>query len=102
MQLTTEHTKTESKVRFANGVLLAALLLLVGGLLLKSVSSAQMSAALFSYPFQFDESEGMIVAETTLLDHGVNIYDRPTPDLFVAPPYPPLFYLLAWPLQHLP
>jgi MFS family permease len=43
----------------------------------------------------------MIVAETMLLDRGVNIYNRPTPDLFIAAPYPPLFYLLNWPVQHL-
>src|SRR5436190_4415861 len=87
--------------RLAHVALLGALVLLLAGLLLKSASSAQMSASLFSYPFRFDESEGMIVAETMLLDHGVNIYNKPTPDLFVAAPYPPLFYLLAWPFQHL-
>src|SRR5439155_18472214 len=81
--------------------LLAAVALLLAGLIWKDADSAQMSASLFSYPFQFDESEGMIVAETLLLDRGVNIYERPMPDLFVAAPYPPVYYLLDWPLQHL-
>ncbi len=36
-----------------------------------------------------------------LLDQGVGIYAVPGPDLFISAPYPPLFYLLAWPLQHL-
>jgi hypothetical protein len=81
--------------------LLAALVLLLAGLLWKDVASAQMSAGLFAYPFQFDESEGMIVAETMLLDQGTNIYLRPGPELFIAAPYPPLFYLLAWPAQHI-
>jgi hypothetical protein len=49
---------------------------------------------MFQYPFQFDESEGMIVAETGLLDHGVDIFAPLTPNLFIAAPYPPVFYLL--------
>ena len=52
-------------------------------------------------PSSSTSSEGMIVAETMLLDKGVAIYDKPTADLFIAAPYPPLFYLLAWPAQHL-
>jgi hypothetical protein len=56
---------------------------------------------MFNHPFQFDESEGMIVAETMLLDRGTNIFDPVGPDLFIAAPYPPVYYLLAWPFQHL-
>ncbi len=88
-------------MRLAQVSLLVSLLLLLTGLLWKDVSSAQMSSGLFAYPFQFDESEGMIVAETMLLNRGVNIYLKPTPDLFIAAPYPPLYYLLTWPAQHL-
>src|SRR5437660_1122249 len=88
-------------MRLARIALLVSLLLLLAGLLWKDVSSAQMSASLFAYSFQFDESEGMIVAETMLLDKGVNIYLKPTPDLFIAAPYPPLYYLLTWPVQHI-
>jgi hypothetical protein len=82
-------------------VLLVVLLLLLGGLLAKALFGALTSLAIFAHPFQFDESEGMIVAETMLLDQGVGIYAVPGPDLFISAPYPPLFYLLAWPLQHL-
>ena len=78
-----------------------ALILLLAGLLWKGVASAQLSAGLFDYPFQFDESEGMIVAETMLLVEGVSIYEKPGPEMFIAAPYPPLFYLLAWPVQAL-
>lgn len=77
------------------------LAVLLVGLGVRCAWSVGTAWALYTYPFQFDESEGMIVAETMLLDRGVNIYDRPTPDLFIAAPYPPLFYLLNWPVQHL-
>jgi hypothetical protein len=87
--------------RVADVALLAVLMALLAILLVKSIFSAATAAEMFSYPFQFDESEGMIVAETILLDSGVNIYEKPSPQLFVAAPYPPLFYLLDWPVQHL-
>ena len=87
--------------RAARIVLLSTLALFLLGLLLRDVSSARMSSQLFAYPFQFDESEGMIAAETMLLDRGNDIYLKPTPTLFVAAPYPPLYYLLTWPVQHL-
>jgi hypothetical protein len=82
-------------------VLTGALVLLLAGLAVKSAFSAATSAQMWTYPFQFDESEGMIVAETMLLDQGVLIFDVPGPDLFISAPYPPLFYLLALPGQHL-
>ncbi len=93
--------ETSPSMRLARTALLVVLVALLGGLLAKTVSSAVTSATMLEYPFQFDESEGMIVAETMLLDRGVNIYDKPTPDLFIAAPYPPLYYLLDWPFQHL-
>ncbi|HUP27880.1 MAG TPA: hypothetical protein VM409_05545 [Chloroflexia bacterium] len=89
-----------SLARGLNYLWLILLGLLLAALLARAAISAATSAQMFTYPFQFDESEGMIVAETMLLDRGVNIYARPGPELFVAAPYPPLFYLLAWPLQH--
>lgn len=93
---------TESRAaRLAGLALLGVLLLLLLSLLAKDAIGAATSARMWAYPFQFDESEGMIVAETLLLDRGVPIYNTPGPDLFVAAPYPPLFYLLAWPGQHL-
>lgn len=75
--------------------------LLLLALLVRAFIGALTSFAFFSHPFQLDESEGMIVAETMLLDKGAAIYEIPTADLFVAAPYPPLFYLLNWPVQHL-
>lgn len=110
MMLEQEQVKGEEDRRPANGggiaratsvAFLISVVLLLAGLLWRGVASAQLSAAFFSYPFQFDESESMIVAETLLLDRGVNIFERPGPELFISAPYPPLFYLLGWPLQHL-
>ena len=77
------------------------LFILLAILSLRIVVGAATSAAMFSFPFQFDESEGMIVAETMLLDQGVNIFEVPTAQFFVAAPYPPLFYLVNWPIQRL-
>lgn len=82
-------------------ILIGVLLLLLVGLLVRGLFGGLTSLAIFSHPFQLDESEGMIVAETMLLDKGTNIYAVPTPDLFISAPYPPLFYLLGWPVQHL-
>lgn len=81
-------------------LLLAALGLLAALLLLKVYNSALTMTALFNWPFQSDESESMIVAETLLWDRGVNIYGHLTPAQFIAAPYPPLFYLLNWPFIH--
>ena len=87
--------------RTAGWALTGLLVLLLVGLVVKSLFSAATSAQMWAYPFQFDESEGMIVAETMLLDRGVSIFDVPGPDLFISAPYPPLFYLLVLPGQHL-
>ncbi|HYP40223.1 MAG TPA: hypothetical protein VEX13_07660, partial [Chloroflexia bacterium] len=87
--------------RLAGVALTVVVGLLFIALLAKGVASAATAAEMFLYPFQFDESEGMIVAETMLMDQGVGIFALPTPDLFISAPYPPLFYLLNWPIQHL-
>lgn len=90
---------TERAVRL---VLLVILVAILAGTIAKIVfSCAPTIAAFFQHPFQFDESEGMIVAETMLLDHGVGIFNPIGPELFIAAPYPPVFYLLCWPFQHL-
>lgn len=88
-------------LRRAGVVLTAALALLLIVLASRAVVSATTSAQMWAYPFQFDESEGMIVAETLLLGRGVPIYNTPGPELFIAAPYPPLFYLLNLPGQML-
>lgn len=81
-------------------LLLGALGLLTLLLALKALQTVQTMLEFFNWPFQFDESESMIVAETLLLDHGVNIYGKLGPDQFIAAPYPPLYYLLNLPLVH--
>ncbi len=87
-----------SPVGIASTVIFLVLLAILS---VRIAFGASTSATMFSFPFQFDESEGMIVAETMLLDQGVNIYERPTSTFFIAAPYPPLFYLLTWPVQRL-
>jgi hypothetical protein len=82
-------------------IVTAIVALLLAGFLVKVVLGVPTVAALFQHPFQLDESEGMIVAETMLLDRGVQIFNPITPELFIAAPYPPVFYLACWPLQHL-
>ncbi|MEO5951082.1 MAG: hypothetical protein ABIQ44_01320 [Chloroflexia bacterium] len=82
-------------------VLTAVVALLLAGLLIKVAFASTTVASMFQYPFQFDESEGMIVAETMLMDQGVPIFNTNTPAMFIAAPYPPVFYLLCWPFQHL-
>jgi hypothetical protein len=98
----TLHNATPSRPgRYLTIALLVVCSLLALGLGAKTVISAATSLEMFQYPFQFDESEGMIVAETGLLDRGVDIFAPLTPQLFIAAPYPPVFYLLCWPVQHL-
>jgi hypothetical protein len=84
----------------ARRIVFAILILALLGLLARAFISGLTAAVIFHHPFQLDESEGMIVAETMLLDHGENIYRNLTPDFFISTPYPPLFYLLTWPFQH--
>ena len=51
---------------------------------------------IFNFAFQVDESESMIVAETLLMDRGVDIYGLPGPDRFISAPYTPFYYMLNW------
>ncbi len=82
-------------------IVAVGLALLIAALLLwRTAQSVGFSAGIFGYPFQVDESEGMIAAETMLLDQGQNIYNFPAPQQFVAAPYPPLYYLLNLPFIH--
>jgi hypothetical protein len=87
--------------QISNLALLVVVMVLLVGFTGRVVYGMGTQAAMFNHPFQFDESEGMIVAETMLMDRGVNIFDPVTPDLFIAAPYPPVYYLLTWPFQHL-
>lgn len=85
----------------SNLIVTAVVALLLAGLAIKVLFAGATTAAMFQHPFQFDESEGMIVAETMLMDRGVPIFDPNGPEMFIAAPYPPVFYLLCWPFQHL-
>ena len=85
----------------ARRIVFALLIIALLGLLARALISGLTAAVIFNHPFQLDESEGMIVAETMLLDDGESIYRNLTPDLFISAPYPPLFYLFNWPFQSL-
>lgn len=74
-------------------IALAAGLLLAVGL-----SELPMVLTRLGYPYQLDDSEGVILGETLLLLKGIDIFQPVTPDFFSAAPYPPLFYWLLTPL----
>ena len=88
-------------VRVGRWIVWLLLVLVTLLLLAKVVFSLNIIWQIFQFPFQTDESEGMIVAEVHLMDTGTNIYALPGPHLFVSAPYPPLYYLLNWPFLHL-
>jgi 4-amino-4-deoxy-L-arabinose transferase-like glycosyltransferase len=71
-------------------------LLSFGLLAAKFIFSLNIIWQIFNFAFQVDESESMIVAETLMMDRGVNIYGLPGPDRFISAPYTPFYYLLNW------
>lgn len=70
-------------------VLILSFALLIG----KAVGVAQYEAAIVRYPFQRDDAEGVILAEATMIAHGMNPYAyQPSPaHYFYAGPYTPLY-----------
>ena len=52
---------------------------------------------ILNYPFQVDESEGMIVAEVGMMSKGIDIFAQPQTNVFISAPYTPLYYWLNWP-----
>lgn len=48
------------------------LLLAVGMLVVKAVGIAQYAIAILRFPFQWDDAEGVILAEASLIAHGTN------------------------------
>ncbi len=74
--------------------------LALGLLLAKIAFSLNIMWQIFNFAFQVDESEGMIVAETLLLDQRVDIYAPLTNERFIAAPYTPFYYWLNWPFLH--
>ncbi|HEX5502674.1 MAG TPA: hypothetical protein VFW96_08625 [Thermomicrobiales bacterium] len=76
--------------RLAAALLVAALALL----LLKLPATVAFSRAILAYPFQVDDSEGVILSEAQWLARGVDPYQPARPDLFTAAPYTPIFTAL--------
>ncbi|MHB8647819.1 MAG: hypothetical protein ACYDAR_18720 [Thermomicrobiales bacterium] len=74
------------------GLLLIACLLLVP----KLVATARYDTAILRFPFQVDDAEGVVIAESGLIAHGINPYAyQPSPaHYFYAGPYTPLYTLL--------
>jgi hypothetical protein len=61
---------------------------------LKVPAAARFSEAILTYPFQVDDSEGVILSEAQLLARGVDPYQPARPDFFTAAPYTPIFTLI--------
>ncbi len=63
-------------------------------LLLKVPAAVGFSGAILNYPFQVDDSEGVILSEAQLLAQGIDPYQPARPDFFTAAPYTPLYTLI--------
>ncbi len=63
-------------------------------LLLKLPAAAEFTRAILTYPFQVDDSEGVILSEAQWLARGVDPYQPARPDFFTAAPYTPLYTAL--------
>ncbi len=74
------------------------LVALLGLLLIAKIFfSLNIMWQILNYPFQVDESEGMIVAEVEMMSKGVDIFAQSPSDVFISAPYTPLYYWLNWP-----
>ncbi|MGN6673968.1 MAG: hypothetical protein ACTHMA_11745 [Thermomicrobiales bacterium] len=78
-------------VRWLAPALLALALL---PLLAKVPATIGFERAILTYPFQVDDSEGVILSEARWLARGVDPYQPARPDFFTAAPYTPIFLLL--------
>ncbi|HEY8601343.1 MAG TPA: hypothetical protein VIL85_23150 [Thermomicrobiales bacterium] len=67
-------------------IFLALLLLLV-----KVPAALGFTGAILAYPFQVDDSEGVILSEAQWLARGVDPYQPARPDFFTAAPYTPIY-----------
>lgn len=63
-------------------------------LLWKAPAAGRFSAAILTYPFQVDDSEGVVLSEAQLLARGTDPYQPVRTDFFTAAPYTPLYTLL--------
>ncbi len=70
------------------------LLLALLPITLKIPAAARFSESILTYPFQVDDSEGVILSEAQLLARGVDPYQPARPDFFTAAPYTPIFTLI--------
>ncbi len=70
------------------------LLLALLPIALKVPAAAHFSESILTYPFQVDDSEGVILSEAQLLARGVDPYRPSRPDFFTAAPYTPIFTLI--------
>lgn len=62
--------------------------------LLKIPAAAEFAAAILAYPFQVDDSEGVVLSEAQWLARGVDPYQPARPDFFTAAPYTPIYTVL--------
>jgi hypothetical protein len=69
----------------------ALLLLALVPPLLKLPAAAEFARAILTYPFQVDDSEGVVLSEAQWLARGVDPYQPARPDFFTAAPYTPIF-----------
>jgi len=70
------------------------LLLALLPIALKVPAAARFSESILTYPFQVDDSEGVILSEARLLAQGIDPYQPARPDFFTAAPYTPIFTLI--------
>ncbi|CAA9583624.1 MAG: hypothetical protein AVDCRST_MAG18-3501 [uncultured Thermomicrobiales bacterium] len=63
-------------------------------LLLKVPTAAGFTGAILTYPFQVDDSEGVILSEAQWLARGVDPYQPARDDFFTAAPYTPIYTII--------
>lgn len=80
--------------RWAGWLTTALLALALLPLLLKVPAAASFTGAILAYPFQVDDSEGVVLSEAHWLARGVDPYQPVRPDFFTAAPYTPIYTLL--------
>ena len=80
--------------RAIRGLLTLLLLAALVPPLLKLPAAGEFAAAILSYPFQVDDSEGVVLSEAQWLARGVDPYQRARPDFFTAAPYTPIYTVL--------
>ncbi|MGN6360769.1 MAG: hypothetical protein ACTHNK_10300, partial [Thermomicrobiales bacterium] len=78
-------------VRWIAPALLALALL---PLLAKVPATIGFERAILTYPFQVDDSEGVVLSEAHWLARGVDPYQPARPDFFTAAPYTPVFTVI--------